>query len=73
MRPIGRACLSLQENIVMLRDLALRSLRDGETVESIARQARQLLSTRFGDRVGAMDLEETVLGYATWFRKKGLI
>jgi glyoxylase-like metal-dependent hydrolase (beta-lactamase superfamily II) len=65
---------SLVENTQFLRDTILEGLRNGETIESIIPRVRELLSDHAGKQVGTMSsVEETVLGYTTYFTKKGLI
>lgn len=65
---------SLAENTQVLRDTILEGLRNGETIESIIPRVSVLLSGYAGKGTGTMSsIEETVLGYTTYFSKKGLI
>lgn len=65
---------NLVEITQSLRDTILNGLRNGETIESIRPRVRELISGYAGKRVGAMSsVEDTILGYTTYFSKKGLI
>ncbi len=65
---------SVVETTQSLRDTILEGLRNGETIESIRPRVRELLSGYAGKRAGAMSsVEDTILGYTTYFSKKGLI
>ena len=72
-REPGRLISSLVENVTLLGDLILKGLRSGETTESIERRVRDLLATRVGPVASAVDPETITLGFALFFRKKGLV
>lgn len=63
----------LIENTQMLGNLILEGLRNNESTESIERQIHELLSGHLSTRVGALSMETTILGYATYFSRRGLI
>ncbi len=63
----------LAENTVLLRDLVLDGLKNGDDLKTIERLARSVLTVRLGAGERAFGLAEIVLGYATYFRKEGLI
>jgi len=65
---------SLAENTQLLRDVTFDGLKNGETVEAIEKRAGELLPGLLSRNRGAMSsLEETILGFATYYRRKGLI
>ena len=65
---------SLAENTRLLRDVTFEGLESGETVEAIEKRIGELLPSLLSRNRGAMSsLEETILGFATYYRRKGLL
>lgn len=63
----------LAENVALLRDLVLGGLKNGDDLKTIERRARHSLSERLGTGAPVSDMGAMVLGYATYFRKQGLV
>ncbi len=68
----GKIISRLAENTALLRDLVLEGLKNGDGLETIERRAGNALAGRLGAGARALGLAGIVLGYATYFRKKGL-
>ncbi len=65
---------SLAHNAQLLRDVTFEGLKNGDAVEAIEKRAGELLPGLLSRNRGAMSsLEETILGFATYYRRKGLI
>jgi glyoxylase-like metal-dependent hydrolase (beta-lactamase superfamily II) len=71
-RTPGNDIPRLVENIVMMRDVILEGLKSDEPLESIERRIRERLPGSAGPRAAALGMEPTIMGYISWFRKKGL-
>jgi glyoxylase-like metal-dependent hydrolase (beta-lactamase superfamily II) len=69
----GELISGLTDSTQILGDVILQGLRNSESTESIDRRIHELLSSHLGVRIEAMSMETTILGYTTYFRKKGLI
>jgi glyoxylase-like metal-dependent hydrolase (beta-lactamase superfamily II) len=63
----------LMESTQILGDVILEGLKNGKSTGSIERRIRELLSSHLGVRIETMSMEITILGYATYFLKKGLV
>ncbi len=63
----------LVENILMMRDVILEGIKSDESQDSIERRIRDRLPGSAGPRAATLGMEPTILGYMSWFRKKGLI
>ncbi|MFC1904744.1 hypothetical protein ACFLXT_03155 [Chloroflexota bacterium] len=62
------------ENVHIFGDIILRALKDGEATEAIRHRLQEYVSTvRSGFTLGKVDTEMTVLGFADYFKKKGLV
>jgi len=64
---------SLEENVRLLGDLILKALRDGEPTGSVERRVRELLASQIGPVSREVDPATITSGFATFFRKKGLV
>jgi len=64
---------SLKESTLILGDVILTGLKNGESTESIERLAQESLSNQLGVKTENMSMETTILGYTTYYRRKGLI
>ena len=57
----------------MLGNLILGGLKNDESPAAIERRIQEALSSHLGVETEAISMETTILGYATYFNKKGLI
>ncbi|UCB43087.1 MAG: MBL fold metallo-hydrolase [Dehalococcoidales bacterium] len=64
---------SLKKSTLVLDDAILAGLKNGESTESIERRVKESLSSQLGVETENMSMETTILGYTTYYRKKGLI
>lgn len=63
----------LTDSTRTLGDVILQGLRNGQSTKYINRKIHESLSSRLGIRTETMNMETTILGYTSYFRKKGLI
>jgi len=64
---------NLKESTLILGDTILKGLKNDESTESIEHKIQESLSSQLGVKTGRMSMETTILGYTTYYRKKGLI
>jgi glyoxylase-like metal-dependent hydrolase (beta-lactamase superfamily II) len=64
---------SLKESTLLLENVILAGLKNGDTNETIEKRIQEALSSQLGIRADTMSMETTILGYATYYRSKGLI
>lgn len=72
-REPGRLFSSLTKNTVMLRDVILNGLKNGETTETIERKIQEMLPNHRGTEPGDLGMDTKIRGYAAYFKKKGMI
>ncbi len=63
----------LAESAALLGDLVLEGLKQGDDLKMIQQRAGDALGERLGSRARSFGLSGIVLGYATYFRKQGLV
>ncbi len=64
---------SLKESTLILDNAIFAGLKKSEATEAIERRIQESLSSQLGIRVDNMSMETTIIGYATYYRRKGLI
>jgi len=64
---------SLKESTLILGDVILAGLKNGESTRTIERRIQESLSSLLGVKTGNMNMETTILGYTMYYRKKGLV
>ncbi len=72
-REAGNLIPRLAETTALLGDLILDGLKQGDDVKTIQRRAADVLGDRLGSRARSYGVSGTILGYATYFRKQGLV
>jgi glyoxylase-like metal-dependent hydrolase (beta-lactamase superfamily II) len=65
---------SLEQNMPCLRDGTFEGLKRGETVEGIEKRIGEMLPSLLWRKKGLRSLrKETILGFATYYKRKGLL
>jgi glyoxylase-like metal-dependent hydrolase (beta-lactamase superfamily II) len=64
---------NLEQNVRLLRDITFQKLKNKETVDSIAKGIGEMIFGTHRNRELMSPLRETILGFSTYYQRKGLL